>query len=93
MINTMADPADSNSASAGNVLFKMIRFAKIILSAKLNGLALGLLTRSARQLNLQPCQPTCPFSLKPTRARPSTRRNSSVCTSFGAPPVFSWRHP
>ena len=43
----MADPADSNSASAGNVRFKMIRFAKIILSAKLNGLAPGLLTMSA----------------------------------------------
>jgi hypothetical protein len=47
MINTTADPDGSNSVSAGNVLFNMIRFAKIILLAGLGGLAPGLLTLSA----------------------------------------------
>jgi alpha-tubulin suppressor-like RCC1 family protein len=47
MINTTADPAGSNSVSAGNVLFNMIRFAKIIPLAGLGGLALGLLALPA----------------------------------------------
>ena len=40
-------PAVSNSGSVGNVLFKMIRFAKNLLSAGLKGLALGLLVLPA----------------------------------------------
>jgi hypothetical protein len=47
MINTTAGPAGSNSVSAGNVLFKMICFVKIIPLAGLGGLALGLLSLSA----------------------------------------------
>jgi hypothetical protein len=47
MINTTADPADSNSVSATTVNFKMNRCLKRILSAKFNSLALGLLTLSA----------------------------------------------
>jgi hypothetical protein len=47
MINTTVDPDGSNSALAFPVLFKMIRFAKIILPAGLGGLALGLLTLPA----------------------------------------------
>jgi hypothetical protein len=47
MINTTADPADFNSVSAGNVRFKMIRFAKIILLAGLGKFVLGLLVLPA----------------------------------------------
>ena len=47
MINTTVNPADSSSALAFPVLFKMIRFAKKILSAGLGGLALGLLALPA----------------------------------------------
>jgi hypothetical protein len=47
MINTTAAPANSNSASAITANFKMNRCLKRILSAQLNGLALGLLALSA----------------------------------------------
>ena len=47
MINITERPGGSNSASAGNVLFKMIRFAKNIFSAVLSGFALSLLVLPA----------------------------------------------
>ena len=47
MISITVAPAAFNSVSAGNVLFKMIRFAKTILSAGLSGLACSLLMLSA----------------------------------------------